>query len=105
MKKVVGPVTKTGRCGSGSCFVGSNDGTRLCQPVLEPSDIARMRASLMETVRLGNQSGRFEKAKGRKMGIFSMLIVRAEAETERSSSILLHPEPVPSINPLFVADR
>jgi hypothetical protein len=64
-----------------------------------------MRASLMETVRLGNQSGRFEKAKGRKMGIFSMLIVRAEAETERSSSILLHPQPVPSINPLFVADR
>jgi hypothetical protein len=85
-----------GRCGSDSCFCVSIDGTRLCQPVLEPLDIARMRASLMGTVRLGNQSGRFEKAKGRKMGIFPMLIVRAEAETERSSSTLLHSEPVPS---------
>jgi hypothetical protein len=57
-----------GRCGSDSCFCVSIDGTRLCQPVLEPLDIARMRASLMGTVRLGNQSGRFEKAKGRKNG-------------------------------------
>jgi hypothetical protein len=51
------------------------------------------------------ECGRFEKAKARKVGIFPMLIARAETETERSSSTLLHPELVPSINHLFVADR
>jgi hypothetical protein len=97
-----------GRYGLDSCFCVSIDGTRLCLLVFEPSDIARMRASLMETVRLGNQSGRFEKAQDRKSGDLPDADRPSRGrETERSSSILLHPNRFPPsiLCSLLIADH